>query len=90
VKYQQSSEPLIPRAPFQRLVKTVTQDLCPEHPKKYTLEALHVLQLAVEDYLTGLLEDAYLCTLHSKRVTMFPKDLMLARRIRGVNDPGNR
>jgi histone H3 len=51
---------------------------------------VHVLHLATEDYLVGLLEDAYLCSLHAKRVTMIPKDLMLARRIRGINDPANR
>lgn len=36
-----------------------------------------------------LFEDSYLCTLHAKRVTLFSKDLALARRIRGIKDPGN-
>jgi histone H3 len=40
--------------------------------------------------MVGLFEDSYLCTLHNKRVTLMAKDMMLARRIRGLNDPGNR
>lgn len=40
--------------------------------------------------MVGLFEDSYLCTLHSKRVTLMAKDMMLARRIRGLGDPGNR
>lgn len=40
--------------------------------------------------MTGLFEDAYYCAQHCKRVTLMAKDLALARRIRGVQDPGNR
>lgn len=41
------------------------------------------LQEAAEAHLVGLFEDAYLCTIHAKRVTIMPKDMQLARRIRG-------
>ena len=41
------------------------------------------MQEAAESYLVGLFEDANLCAIHAKRVTVFPKDLELARRIRG-------
>ncbi|CAA0807410.1 Histone H3.2 [Striga hermonthica] len=34
-------------------------------------------------YLVGLLEDTNLCAIHTKRVTIMPKDIQLARRIRG-------
>ncbi len=47
------------------------------------------MQSVTEDYLTGLFEDAYACTLHAKRVTLMSKDMRLARRIRGAKDPGN-
>jgi len=41
------------------------------------------LQESSEAYLTILFEDANLCAIHSKRVTIFPKDMQLVRRIRG-------
>ncbi|KOB86165.1 hypothetical protein PFDG_01798, partial [Plasmodium falciparum Dd2] len=46
-------------------------------------EALLALQTASEVYLVSLFEDAYLCSLHANRVTLMPKDIHLARRIRG-------
>ncbi|NWS50478.1 H33 protein, partial [Probosciger aterrimus] len=36
-----------------------------------------------EAYLVGLFEDTNLCAIHAKRVTIMPKDIQLARRIRG-------
>jgi len=39
--------------------------------------------------LVGVLEDSLECALHAKRVTVMGKDLRLARRIRGLNDPVN-
>ena len=41
------------------------------------------LQDAAEDYLVGLFEDTNLCAIHTKRVMIMPKDIQLARRIRG-------
>jgi len=41
------------------------------------------LQEASEAYLVGLFEDTNLCAIHAKRVTIMPKDIQLARRIRG-------
>ncbi|GJV59298.1 histone H3.2, partial [Tanacetum coccineum] len=38
---------------------------------------------ASEAYLVGLFEDTNLCMIHAKRVTIMPKDMQLARRIRG-------
>lgn len=58
-------------------------------PLRFTREAMQVLQFATESYTIGLFEDAYLCTRHAKRVTLMTKDLALARRIRGCQDPGN-
>jgi histone H3/H4 len=47
------------------------------------------LQRAVETYLVHVFEDANLCAIHGKRVTLMVKDIQLARRIRGRNDIGN-
>ncbi len=45
--------------------------------------AILALQEAAEAYLVGLFEDSNLCAIHAKRVTIMPKDIQLARRIRG-------
>lgn len=45
--------------------------------------AVLALQEAAESYLIGLFEDSNLCAIHAKRVTVMPKDIQLARRIRG-------
>ncbi|NXI79301.1 CENPA protein, partial [Rhipidura dahli] len=50
--------------------------------------ALLALQEVAEAFIVWLLEDAYLCTLHARRVTLFPKDLQLARRLRGLEGGG--
>ena len=42
-----------------------------------------MFQEASEAYLVGLFEDTNLCAIHAKRVTIMPKDIQLARRIRG-------
>ena len=44
---------------------------------------IYLLQEASEAYLVGLFEDTNLCAIHAKRVTIMPKDIQLARRIRG-------
>jgi Core histone H2A/H2B/H3/H4 len=45
--------------------------------------AIQALQESAEAYLVGLFEDTNLCAIHAKRVTIMPKDIQLARRIRG-------
>ena len=46
-------------------------------------QALLALQEATENCVVKLMEDANLCAIHAKRVTIHPKDIQLARRIRG-------
>lgn len=75
---------LIPKIPFVRVVKEITRLFeLPNEQLRYTPEALLALQTASEAYLVSLFEDAYLCSLHANRVTLMPKDIHLARRIRG-------
>ncbi|KAL8274493.1 hypothetical protein Esti_001653 [Eimeria stiedai] len=83
-KYRNSTELLIPRSPFFRLVREVAQKFTPPYAGMYrfTSAALDALQCASEAFVTGLLEDSNLCALHARRVTLMPKDLHLARRIR--------
>ena len=80
-KYQKSCDLLIRRLPFQRLVREIAQDF--KSDCKFQHNAMLALQEATEAYLVGLFEDTNLCAIHAKRVTIMPKDLQLARRIRG-------
>lgn len=80
-KYQNSTEMLIPRAPFRRLVREIVLNL--KDSIRIRSSALDALQEATEAYITSVLGDANLCTIHAKRVTLFPKDLQLALRLRG-------
>ena len=70
------------RLPFQRLVREIAQDY--RSDLKFQSSAILALQEASEGYLTGLFEDTNLCAIHAKRVTIFPKDIKLVRRIRGL------
>ncbi|KAH8233823.1 hypothetical protein KR038_000749 [Drosophila bunnanda] len=80
-RYQKSTELLIRRLPFQRLVRSIAAELTPD--LRFQTAALECLQEASEAYLVGLFEDTNLCAIHAKRVTIMPKDIQLARRIRG-------
>ena len=81
-KYQKSTELLIRKLPFQRLVRELAQDFITD--LRFSSSAVLALQEASEAYLVGLFEDTNLCALHSKRVTIMPpKVIQLARRIRG-------
>ena len=80
-KFQKSTELLIRKLPFQRLVRDIAHDLKPD--LRFQSAAIGALQEAAEAYIVGLFEDTNLCAIHAKRVTIMPKDLQLARRIRG-------
>jgi len=80
-KYQKSTELLIRKLPFQRLVREIAQEF--KTDLRFQSSAVLALQEASESYLVGLLEDTNLCAIHAKRVTIMPKDIQLARRIRG-------
>uniref|UniRef100_A0A6P4EBR9 Histone H3.3-like n=1 Tax=Drosophila rhopaloa TaxID=1041015 RepID=A0A6P4EBR9_DRORH len=83
-RYQRSTEFLIRKLPFQRLVREIAQNL--QTDLRFQAAAIEALQEASESYLVGLFEDCNLCAVHAKRVTIMPKDLQLARRIRGERD----
>jgi histone H3 len=80
-RYQRSTELLIRKLPFQRLVREVAEVIKPD--LRIQSSALLALQESAESYLTGLFGDTNLCAIHAKRVTILPRDLYLARRIRG-------
>ena len=80
-KYQKSSDLLIRRLPFQRLVREIAHSF--KTDVRFQSTAINALQEASEAYLVGLFEDTNLCAMHAKRVTIQTKDMQLARRIRG-------
>ena len=80
-RYQKSTDLLIRKLPFQRLVREIAQDF--KTDLRFQGSAVLALQEAAEAYLVGLFEDTNLCAIHAKRVTIMPKDIQLARRIRG-------
>ena len=83
-RYQKTTEMLLPRAPFQRLVRSLSMDI--NHELRFQSQALQALQEATEAFIVGLFEDTNLCAIHAKRQTVFSKDMQLARRIRGDRD----
>jgi len=89
-KYQKSTDLLIRKLPFARLVREIANDLLGDNMEegtigfRWTSSALMALQEASEAFLVNLFEDANLCAIHAKRVTIQNKDLHLARRIRGT------
>jgi len=80
-RFQKSTELLIKKLPFQRLVREIAQEIKPDI--RFQSSALGALQEASEAFLVGLFEDTNLCAIHAKRTTILVKDMQLARRIRG-------
>ena len=80
-RFQKSTELLVRKLPFQRLVREIANDF--KTDLRFQSSAVLALQEAAEAYMVGLFEDTNLCAIHAKRVTIMPKDMQLARRIRG-------
>jgi len=84
--YQQSSDLLLQKLPFQHLVQEIAENICQEQGtalKRFQTTSILALQEASEAYLVGLFKDTNLCTIHAKHVTIMKKDMDLALRIRG-------
>jgi histone H3 len=79
--YYQTTDLLIRKLPFQRLVREIAQSA--KRDVRFQSVAILAIQESAESYLVGLFEDTNLCTIHSGRKTIMPKDVQLARRIRG-------
>lgn len=79
-KYQKSSELLLRRASFNRLVREIASDIYTD--LRFAAAALEALQHSTEAFIVALMEEANLLAIHAKRVTIQPKDMELSRRIR--------
>lgn len=95
IKHYQSTVNLqFQKVPFQRLVRDLCIAVKEEEMDggglgeggglRFESQALVALQEAAEEYIVGLFEDANLCAMHAKRVTVMPRDMQLSRRIRGT------
>ena len=90
-RYQTSTENLIKCTPFQRLIREISQEyrICPDGPGtpsvqvRFQSTAIAALQEAAENYIVGLFEDVNLLAIHARQVTIMPRDIRLALRIRG-------
>jgi len=83
-KYQKSTDLLIPKLPFSRLIREVASNVASHvQDLRFQSTAIMALQEAAEAYLTTLFEDTVLCAIHARRVTIMPKDMHLTMRIRG-------
>ena len=80
-RYQKSTDLLLRKAPFQRLIREIANDV--KTDLRFQSTAILALQEATEAYMVSLFEDTNLCAIHAKRVTIMPKDIQLARRLRG-------
>ena len=81
-KYQSSTDMLIRRLSFQRVVREIAQMIRTD--MRFQSMAIMALQKWGKAFLVGLLEQSNLCTIYARWVTVMPKDIQLARRIRGV------
>lgn len=79
--YRRTTNLLIKKLPFQRLVREITDGIKSE--TRFQSAALMALQEAAEAYLVRLFEDTNMCASHAGRTTIMPRDMLLARRIRG-------
>jgi histone H3 len=79
-KYQKTTDLLIRKRPFQRMVR----ELCKvkNGDMRFQASAIVAFQEAVENFLTNLIEDAYRCVMHARRVTLMPKDIRLVYKIK--------
>lgn len=80
-KMQKGTNHLLRRLPFQRLVREIAQDF--QKDVRFQSSALLTLQEAAEAYLVHLFDDTQLSAIHAKRVTIYPRDMRMARRLRG-------
>ncbi|KAL1616253.1 centromeric DNA-binding histone H3-like protein cse4 [Diplodia seriata] len=84
-RYQRSTDLLLLKLPFARLVREIALNLVPDgEVLRWQSQAIQALQEAAEAFLVHLFEDTNLCAIHAKRVTIMQKDIQLARRIRGA------
>ena len=82
-KYQKSTNLLIPKVNFGRLVREICMQIYENKKNRFQASAILAIQEATESYLVSVMEDAQLACIHAKRRTLMKQDIQLARRLRG-------
>uniref|UniRef100_A0A6C0BN48 Core Histone H2A/H2B/H3 domain-containing protein n=1 Tax=viral metagenome TaxID=1070528 RepID=A0A6C0BN48_9ZZZZ len=82
-KYQKSTDLLLRKLPFQRLIREVAAEY--KEDLRFQATAIEAIQEASENFLVNLYEDGNLLALHASRVTVQPEDLRLAKRLMNHN-----
>jgi histone H3 len=83
-KFQKTTDLLIRKAPFQRLVREIKEQVSRKSDLQMQSTALLTLQEAAEYFMVDVFNDTKLCALHSKCITIMVKDLVLACCIQGI------
>jgi histone H3/H4 len=74
---------MIPRLAIARVIREILQDVRPRDDYRLASSTVLALREAAEGFLVRLFEDANLCAMHAKRITLFPSDIRLANRLSG-------
>ena len=80
-RYQRGTDLLLRKLPFQRIVREIA--MTGKDGLRFQASAVLAMQEATEAHLVNLFADTCLCAIHGRRVTIMPKDIQLARRLRG-------
>ncbi|XP_049831928.1 histone H3-3-like isoform X1 [Schistocerca gregaria] len=84
-KYQRSTQLVIPKIPFVRLIKEILMTVSREtNVSRIERSAVEALQEAAEMVIVQLFEDGMLCAVHAKRVTLLSRDIHLVLRLTGT------
>lgn len=80
--YQKSTDMLIQKAPFARLVHEIVREATSfSSDYRIRADALSALQEAAEAFMVEMFEGSVLICNHAKRVTLMPTDIQLYRRL---------
>ena len=88
VRYQKSTELLIRKLPFQRLIREISQEVCLEKGisnVKYQSTAVLALQEAAEDFLVRMFSQVNDIAICGKLVTIQQKHVQLWKRLFGYD-----
>jgi histone H3/H4 len=81
-KLQKGTNLLIQKSPFRKLVRRLARDMVPDHDIRFQKTAILALQEYAESRVISILTDAKLMVTHSKRITVYDKDIKLAETVR--------
>ena len=85
-KYQTTTDTLIPKLSFQRLVRETVSNICRSRgipSMRMQSTALLALQVACEDHVVDMFQKSQVAAIHGNRVTIQPKDIHFVQYLGG-------